>query len=118
MYAIRSYYAVTLKETLAKNGVDDDKLASKIIDIAEISRVYVSPEHIGKLDYSWYGDEKMDAIRHLSGRRYKYKWQFTDDLEDLDSSWKKLPSSIENKLANKAIKERREAVIREFKVNK
>ncbi len=93
------------------------KVEKKIIDLAEMSPMYIDPDKLARFKNGWLTTTQYNALRFLAGRTYKYKWELADDLVKNSRQWALLPENTMNKLHNKDVESRLSAVFHAFATN-
>jgi len=88
----------------------------QLLWFAEIGVFRVEANLIQQFSDNWLSKEQLDALRRLTGKTFNFKWQLAQALADEHDAWKLLPESKINKLHNKEINNRLNAVFRAFSV--
>ncbi len=92
----------------------NSKEVSQVLDFAKVSPLTVSIDKIEHLDTDWFSAAQIQALKELSGRSYRHSWMLADALAQQSKAWKLLPKATANKLHNKGITQRLEALFRSF----
>jgi PiT family inorganic phosphate transporter len=92
--------------------------AVKVLINAEIDELYLDPAAFRRLDSSWLTADQLQAIRRLSHRRFLHRWSLAEALAELSPDWVKAENIQKNKLYNKELGRRLDAVYRIFRVKR
>jgi PiT family inorganic phosphate transporter len=92
--------------------------AVKVLINAEIDELYLDPAAFRRLDSSWFTADQLQAIRRLSHRRFLHRWSLAEALAELSPDWVKAENIQKNKLYNKELGRRLDAVYRIFRVKR
>ncbi len=95
-----------LKKALLEDARLGEKQIERVISRAAKNPIFLDPEKMKELDIEWIGQERVDAVKKLKGRRFDHVWQLADALARESERWQLLPKTKVNRLKNRAIKRR------------
>ena len=88
----------------------------KLLNTAELVKLYINPEKIDNLDNRLFTEEELSQIRELSGQRFNYRWELQNALIRVGSNWAYLPATILNKQYNKMLSQKLTVIENNFVV--
>jgi len=91
---------------------------NKVIRYAEIFRIEIDLDKVGKIDDGWLTPAQLTAVRRLSEREFEHKWRVADELAALTTDWEMLPDTKANKLRNKKVKAQLAMIYRTFAMDR
>lgn len=98
--------AVKLKSKLEDKGYDRDAVQT-IMEYAEVSFMSVNLSKQQKvMNYGWFSEEQLGAIKEIDGRSFVHKWQFREALQEESDAWKFKEDVRKNRVFNKKLKEK------------
>lgn len=109
--------AVAFRKALRDRVSLPPKIETRIIESAEIDPLFIDSGKLAQFRDGWLTESQYSALSALAGRRYRYKWALVDDLVKTSRQWALLPETTVNKLHNKEIRNRLNAVFHAFSAN-
>jgi len=106
--------AVKFRRALEKHMTLSAKQEAKALYYAEISKVFINPNTLKSENLDWLGKNRAEALKKLSRRTFKYKWQAAEALENESKAWWLKEDTKVNKVYNKNIKKKLSYVYRTF----
>ena len=92
-----------------------NKETIKIVNIAQITPLYIDIAQVKKLPSKLFSPEEISEIKLLSGQYFNHDWQLENALGKVDKDWLPLPSTVLNKQKNKELQSRIQILERVFK---
>ena len=87
----------------ARVGKMSGATEQKLLNTAELLKIYIDPEKFENLDPQMFSEEQISQIKQLSGLTFSYRWELQDALIKISSEWAYRPATIINKRYNKAL---------------
>ena len=87
-----------------------------VLRFAERMVLVVDPDLLDGLDANWYGPGQIDALRRIVGQRYSHKWMLGEALAAETPEWHFRPAELTNKIYNKELERKLEALYRKFEI--
>jgi PiT family inorganic phosphate transporter len=106
--------AVEFRRALEDRMTLTAKQEARALYYAEISEVFINPTTLKSQDLSWLGKERAEALKKLSRRTFKYKWQVAETLAKESKDWRLKEDTKINKIYNKNLKKKLAYVYRTF----
>ena len=106
------------RQALAERSELSADDATKVLINAEIDELYLDPALFRRLDSSWLTAGQLHAIRRLSHRRFLHRWSLAEALAEQSPNWRKAENIQTNKIFNKELDRRLDAVYRIFQVKR
>jgi PiT family inorganic phosphate transporter len=98
--------AVKFKSTLEGKNYDRDAIQT-IMAYAEVSFMSINLSKQQKvINYGWFTEEQLEAIKEIDGRSFVHKWQLREALQEESDAWKFKEEVRENRVFNKKLKEK------------
>ena len=94
----------------------DAEARDVVLRFAERMVLVVDPDLLDSLDTNWYGPAQLDALRRIVGQRYSHKWMLGEALAAESPEWRFRPAELVNKIYNKDLDKKLEALYRKFEI--
>lgn len=92
------------------------EMRSQALTYAEVFHTSFFPIRLASMAPEELSPQQLAALRQLSGRSYRHKWQVADALAQRAPEWRLRPDTTVNKLHNRRIQRQLEFVYRTFGV--
>jgi len=105
-----------LADVLAARADLSARELRRIADYAVVDRIEVDAKKLRTLEQATLSAEQIAAVRRLDGKSFRHRWMFAEALARESPSWRALPPSPVNHLANRALDEKRRLLYNLFRV--
>ncbi|MGD8631045.1 MAG: inorganic phosphate transporter, partial [Gammaproteobacteria bacterium] len=92
------------RDLLAETALDY-RAERQVLSAARIVPIELSRNRIRSLDGDRLSAQQLEAIRALSGQRFKHRWELAEALAAQSDAWQLLPGKTVNKLHNRNIRQ-------------
>ncbi len=86
----------------------------QLLDYGEVGNLVIHEQGLALLDDAWLTPSQIDALRGLSGQRFRYKWRLAQALAQASEEWRPRENTTLNKRYNKEIERKLSYVYRTF----
>ncbi len=101
---------------LEKTNLNDDQI-ELTINSANVQQFKIDKTILeSKIDQSWLGEARFQALSQLVGKNYGYKFQLVQDLSKLSTDWRFKEKNKVNNLYNKGLRQKVDYVASKFKI--
>ncbi len=87
-----------------------------VLRFAERVELVVDPDLPDGLDTDGYTPAQIAALRGLAGQRYRHKWMLGEALAAETAEWRFRPADLVNKVYNKELQKKLDALYRKFEI--
>ena len=106
----------SLDETLRRTTNLDRRQRRTVTLAAERDRYFIDPETVeAEIARHWSEPGQADAVRSLSGRQFRHRWEMLNALAAASDEWRDRPDTPANRLWNRDLEGRRELVVSIFR---
>lgn len=103
-----------LKTALNRSKGLTEGQISQVLHHTSLTDIYINPARLDDIDPEFLDTAQIEAVKTLSGNRYRYEWQLEEALGGQTKSWQLLPATKANKLFNKTRKRQIDYIERLF----
>jgi PiT family inorganic phosphate transporter len=108
--------ALRLSERIEAVAGLDAMARDTILRFAELKVLAVDPGLLGGLDADWFTAAQIAALRRIAGQRYGHKWALAEALAAETPEWRRRPDDLVNKIYNKELERKLDALYRTFEI--
>ena len=113
---IRYLSATRLGDALGERIEIDNQTLKTFVAYAEVDRMTVDPRRLPDLGDSLLTAPQLAAVERLAGQTFIHRWMLDEALARESGEWAPLPPTTVNRIANRALDEKRQAVYNLFRV--
>ena len=105
-----------LSERLESETALDGAARDNVLLYAERKELIVDPDILVDLDTDWYTPAQIDALRQIAGQKISHKWMLGETLAARTPEWRFRPADLVNKVYNKELQKKLDALYRLFEI--